>query len=149
MTFICAETGVTVQCHRKTAEPVILSFKRNGDGLIRFGVEDVKKTVHLSIGSINGGKMVIVESAGGDIDSPFGFVLHPEKDESVADLTVSETGEVALPACSLAESFDPFGGGVQKNLKPIKQGRFAARKNDSGKLELLWGSSLAVCPPAN
>ena len=147
VTFLCTETNVSVQCHRRTAEPVVLSLKRAQNGLIQFGVGDITKIKDFSISRLDGAMMLKVESPDGDIDSKWGVLLHLEKDEAIVDLTSSDSGTVVLAPCGLFESFDPAVSGLQTNPMPVKEGKFVVRTNQQGKVEMLWGSPTAYCSP--
>jgi hypothetical protein len=147
VTFLCTETNVTVRCHRRTAEPVVLSLKRAQNGLIQFGVGDFTKIKGFSIGRVDGAMMLRVESPDGDIDSKWGVLLRLEKDEAIVDLTSSDSGTVVLPPCGLFESYDPTVSGLQAKPMPVKEGKFVVRTNETGKLEMFWGGETAYCSP--
>lgn len=143
VTLVATDTGVTAKCHRKTAEPLILLFKQASNGLVQFGIEDLRKAKGFSVTQIEGEQMFAVESD--EVAGQWGFLIHPEKDETAVDLVASDTATVVLAGpCGLLESFSPFGG-PQKNPRAVKQGKFGARRNDKDKLELIWGPTTAYC----
>lgn len=147
VTFLCTETNVVIRCHRRTAEPVVLSLKRATNGLIQFGVGDITKIKDFSISRLDGAMMLKVESPDGIVDSKWGVLVHLESDEAIVDLTSSDTSRVILAPCTLFESFDPVVSGLQMKPMPVKEGKFVVRTNQQGKVEMLWGSPTAYCSP--